>query len=419
VYFAVDFDAAPAQMPAVADYVDGVAAVLGWNRVGVYGGLPVLEYLRARTPLGLFWQTIAWSGGQLLPYANLYQYRIEARLNGKAVDLDRSLTTYYGQWGVPMPITYPGCRWYPLGAQTESRQTTHNVIILHTMVGYLVSTDNLFRASNGQGFIGLESHFGVGGQWGPDLGGGYDGSIWQWQDLDYQAQASGEGNWRAISIETADNAPQSPADIAAWTPKQVDSIVDLVTWLCRRYSIPARLVPDTRPTSSGIGYHAQGCLSALPAGAERWSPTRDKPCPAARRIAQITSTVIPRVQQMLDQEEDDMPTAEELAAAVWAHGLTDGTGDATKRAAAVYLTAASNRSLAAAQGVDKALAAVAVVRTQLGDDEGHILGALAALDLTLSDEDITRLAAEVDVDPAAVATAVRLNLFAALASDAP
>lgn len=98
-YFAVDFDATPAQMPTVAAYVEGVASVLGWDRVGVYGGLPVLEYLRARTPLALFWQTIAWSGDVLLPYANLYQYRINDVLNGKEVDLDRALTADYGQWG--------------------------------------------------------------------------------------------------------------------------------------------------------------------------------------------------------------------------------------------------------------------------------------------------------------------------------
>jgi hypothetical protein len=385
VYFAVDFDATPAQMPAVAAYVEGAASVLGWNRVGVYGGLPVLAYLRDRTPLALFWQTIAWSGGQVAPYANLLQYVIEDRLNGKAVDLDRSLTVNYGQWGVPMPITYPGCRWYPLGAQTENRQTTHNVIILHTMVGYLVSTDNLFRAGNGAGFIGLESHFGVGGQWGPDLGGSLDGAIWQWQDLDYQAQASGEGNWRAISIETADNAPQRPEDIAAWTPAQVDAIVDLVAWLCRRYDIPARLVPDTRPGSSGIAYHAQGTAVTLSAGAERWSPTAGKPCPTARRIAQITGTVIPRVQQLLNQEEDasmSAADADRVIAAVneardvlynLARAQTpDGKPDPGHAEMAVTTV---NARLSA---IGKAVGAIGTQIGALADDEAKLLAATDA-----------------------------------------
>jgi hypothetical protein len=279
-----------------------------------------------------------------------------------------------------MPTTYPGCRWYPLGAQTENRQTTHNVIILHTMVGYLVSTDNLFRAGNGAGFIGLESHFGVGGRWGPDLGGGYDGAVWQWQDLDYQAQASGEGNGRAISIETADNAPQLPGDIEAWTPAQVDAIVKLVAWLCRKYGIPARLVGDTRPGTSGIAYHAQGTAVTLPAGAERWSPTVGKPCPTARRINQITGVVIPRVQQLLDQGEDDM-TPEQAAQ------LTEAAKDAAQAAETadriwrITLATMAGRQVTAQASLDaqgRALAAVATAVGTQADDEVRLLAGLGA-----------------------------------------
>lgn len=206
-----------------------------------------------------------------------------------------------------MPDIYPGGSWRPLGAQTQPRMSAHEVVCLHTMVGYLTSTDAMFRS---QGFNGTESHFGVGGKWGGDAAQGLDGKVWQWQDCDYTADANLEGNDRVISIETADNAPQSPDDIEAWTPKQVDAIVDLVAWLCRTYSIPARLIPDTKPGTRGIGYHAQGTAASLPAGAERWSTTVGKPCPTKRRIDQIVNVVIPRVQQALDQEEDDMSQAD-------------------------------------------------------------------------------------------------------------
>src|SRR5215207_1024639 len=122
-------------------------------------------------------------------------------------------------------LTYPGARWKPLGAQTETRMTGHDIVCLHTMVGYLTSTDRYFRIYNGEGYRGTESHFGIGGKWGPDLGGDLDGAVWQWQDLDYQASANLDGNDRVISIETADNAPQYPDDLEPWTPAQLSAII--------------------------------------------------------------------------------------------------------------------------------------------------------------------------------------------------
>lgn len=209
-----------------------------------------------------------------------------------------------------MPVTYPGGSWRPLGTQTQPRMASHEVICLHTMVGYLISTDDMFRDG---GYGGTESHFGVGGKWGSDAGNNLDGAVWQWQDCEFTADANLEGNDRVLSIETADNAPQRPEDIEAWTPAQLDAIVDLVAWLCQRYDIPAVLISDTRPGVRGIGYHAQGTAAMLPPGAERWSTTVGKPCPTARRISQITSTVIPRVQAYLRGEDDEMSAADVTA----------------------------------------------------------------------------------------------------------
>lgn len=65
IFFAVDFDARPAQ---VAAYFAGVDAVLG-PRAGIYGGFAV-------TTAGLAayrWQTKAWSHGQVDPAAHLVQ----------------------------------------------------------------------------------------------------------------------------------------------------------------------------------------------------------------------------------------------------------------------------------------------------------------------------------------------------------
>ena len=44
-------------------------------------------------------------------------------------------------------IRYPAAEYRPLGVQTEPRMAGHDVVCLHTMVGYLSSTDRYFRLS--------------------------------------------------------------------------------------------------------------------------------------------------------------------------------------------------------------------------------------------------------------------------------
>lgn len=105
VYFAVDVDVtSAAALAAVLEYFEGAASVLGWDRVGPYGEADVIDYLAARTPMRLYWQTASWSGGRLSAHATLYQYRVDTptapvRLLGRAVDFNRSVQGYYGQWG--------------------------------------------------------------------------------------------------------------------------------------------------------------------------------------------------------------------------------------------------------------------------------------------------------------------------------
>jgi len=65
LFFAVDFDATPAQVSA---YFAGIRSVLG-NRAGIYGGIKVTEAGLAHWR----WQTAAWSGGKVDPAAHLYQ----------------------------------------------------------------------------------------------------------------------------------------------------------------------------------------------------------------------------------------------------------------------------------------------------------------------------------------------------------
>jgi len=217
-------------------------------------------------------------------------------------------------------LTYPGAAYKPLGPQTEPRMTGHDIVCLHTMVGYLSSTDAYFRTANGAGYQGTESHFGVGGRWGKDGTLGLDGTVWQWQDLAYQADANLDGNPTVISVETADNAARP---IQPWTPLQCEGIARLLAWLCsveahaecpsswtcHREGIPLALIPDTKPGRRGIGYHRQGCDPWRVLGGVRWSPSRGKDCPTEARIAQIPA-VIARAIEIT--QGDDM-TAEQAA----------------------------------------------------------------------------------------------------------
>jgi len=222
-----------------------------------------------------------------------------------------------------MTVAYPMGKLRLLGNQTQPKMRSHDIICLHTMVGYLTSTDTMFKAN---GYGGLESHFGVGGKWGPDAGKSLDGTVYQWQDPTYTADANLDGNHRVISIETADNAPRSADDIEPWTQRQLDAIVDLVAWLCKRYDIPAELIKDTKPGRRGIAYHRQGCRHSqglgvpgfLVAGGEKWSASVGKVCPGTRRIAQLQNIVIPRVKAQLsgkniEKEEEEMPFTEKDA----------------------------------------------------------------------------------------------------------
>jgi hypothetical protein len=219
-------------------------------------------------------------------------------------------------------------RWCPFAekrplatAQGEPRMRSHDIVCVHTMAGYLTSTDGMFRSG---GWTGTESHFGLGGKWGSDLGGHMDGKLFQWQDLLYQADANLDGNPRVISIETADNAF---GEIEPWTGAQVETLVRLLdwlcskeahadcppTWLCHQIGIPRVVVADSGPTRRGIAYHRLGIPASsanrkdgpwLKPGCEKWSSKGGKVCPSDARIAQLRNVVVPRVAARQVQEDD-------------------------------------------------------------------------------------------------------------------
>lgn len=96
IYFAVDFDASSNHMPAINDYLRGVASVIGQSRVGVYGGYNVIESAFDNGTATFGWQALAWSYGRIESRAHIYQ---DGRFvfDGKA-GIDIALQDYIGQW---------------------------------------------------------------------------------------------------------------------------------------------------------------------------------------------------------------------------------------------------------------------------------------------------------------------------------
>lgn len=124
VYFSVDFDAVAGQQPAIDAYLGGCAVALGSARVGVYAGIGPIGRCAANHSARWFWQTLAWSGGKVSPFAHLYQNQTGSTgakpINGAAVDYDRALQLDYGQWaaqaaGGDVALNYRAQAWTTAG----------------------------------------------------------------------------------------------------------------------------------------------------------------------------------------------------------------------------------------------------------------------------------------------------------------
>lgn len=215
---------------------------------------------------------------------------------------------------------YSKAQWRPLAADEtyQGLMTRHDGIVLHTAVGTLSGTDAYFMQG---GYTGTESHFMV----------GPDGEIHQYTDTARRADANLDGNYRLLSIETADMGPPFPvwfgSNVPPWTEAQLDAIAGIVAWAAQTHDFPARLMESSRSTERGIGWHRQGIDGNFPAGllsgrvsdGQRYSTSAGKVCPGDNRIRQIPSEVLPRVLAILagpttqapsPTQGDDMPLSD-------------------------------------------------------------------------------------------------------------
>ena len=102
IYFSADWDAKPGQQAAINAYLQGAGSVLGTNAVGIYGGYwPVSRALDAGVARWA-WQAQAWSGGYQDQRINILQDNNAgyAWVSNVECDINRSLTTDFGQWSL-------------------------------------------------------------------------------------------------------------------------------------------------------------------------------------------------------------------------------------------------------------------------------------------------------------------------------
>lgn len=218
----------------------------------------------------------------------------------------------------------PGALWRPLPLPKDPpRMGAYDILCIHTMVGSLWGTDAYFR---NQGPGGTNSHFGVGA----------DGTIVQWVDTVYRSGANYSGNWHIVSVENADTGAGFPtwgdSDVPALTDAQVEANAAIARWANATHGIPLEQIADARPGRRGVGVHRLGVPGYMVAGAEAWSTRNRKACPGDRRIAQV-----PEIIARARQEEDDMPSAEDVAKAIWNEVLT--LPDGSKASARTVVTA--------------------------------------------------------------------------------
>lgn len=156
----------------------------------------------------------------------------------------------------------------------------------------------------------LESHFGI----------DYSGAVGQYIGTETRADANMYANRRpdgtgAVSVETASNLQHTDP----WNDAQVEALIELGAWLHQQHGIPLRICRTW--DDPGYGVHRM-----FP----QWSDGGTA-CPGDARTAQFHAVVFPGIVARATgqtptpnaSQEDDMPTPQEYAAAVWDQPLVD------------------------------------------------------------------------------------------------
>lgn len=143
--------------------------------------------------------------------------------------------------------------------------------VAHVAVSMARDLHGFFNGPSG----GIESHFYI----------LFDGTIKQYRDTDYEADAQAAGNsWMegGVRVGLISYETQGMGD-GTWTKQQLRSIKRLNRWLRRKHRRSFRWQLATAWNSGGLGYHAQF---------KEWNPNAHS-CPGPARIAQFKAAIRP------------------------------------------------------------------------------------------------------------------------------
>lgn len=222
-------------------------------------------------------------------------------------------------------IVLPGANYRQLPGKSRIALDVRWITV-HTMAGTLEGTESWFTPP-GRPY----SHRGLGG----------DGEVRQWQDGRYRAASDLEANPYSLSWECEDRGPGFPdwdiddaGQVPAFTDAQVKALIVGLSWDCHRFGLPRTAIRSTCRHERGIGWHRLGIDPWRRAGCLLTSRHRGKRCPGDRRIYQLVNDIIPRVSAPggVPQEDDDMPSAQEVADGI-AKELLRGGSDLRRNAA--------------------------------------------------------------------------------------
>lgn len=167
------------------------------------------------------------------------------------------------------PHLYPHASHRLLPEATTQPTISPRAIIVHSAAG----RGSLYGWWQNPQSNGLECHFWV----------SETGKVEQYVPTTVRADANGEANSFAISIETESSVQATER----WTAAQAAALVDLIDWCCRVHLIPRRQM--STPVDSGLGWHV---MFGAPGP---WTRARGKTCPGPARIPQLRREIIPAV----------------------------------------------------------------------------------------------------------------------------
>lgn len=177
--------------------------------------------------------------------------------------------------------------WRPIPVNfTRGGQQMVRGVVVHIMAGTLAGTDSWFRNPAAR----ASSHFGT----------GKAGQLYQWVDTADRAWAQADGNREWLSVENEGRG----GDVL--TSAQLDRNAQVLAWAHQVYSVPLQLADG--PSGRGLGYHAMG--------GSAWGGHTS--CPGSKIVAQLPE-IVRRAKAIVT--EDDMPSAKEIAEAVWEYGI--------------------------------------------------------------------------------------------------